>query len=675
MPVLAMGEGTTYPPMYLAYAVARHVLGNEYATADVLAAMHLLAGFAVTYLVARRLGFQDAIACLVGLSLVLSGAVLITGRCWPVFLLVPVFQPLLVLAADRLRQGPVGWRWATAVGLLLGLYYHGGFPQLWCFAVFFFLLHLACLWVWRTVPVGRLLWAVPALLVAAAAVLPLFVQQWRLSRDMGPYGGLGTGIGCRVWPFFLPYPLCQDTLPSGWGSTDFQYGGHFYYAGTLLGVLFLVAVGDWLWAVVRRRRPRGIHVWTCLAVVALVLCLGDAGYAWKLVAMLPGGLNSHPFRILPFLVLFSSLAGGMMLQRLLGWKKGTVPICAQPGTERSLVAGRSGKWHPAGTRSPFSWMAAGVLAIGCGLLLYHVGCCRAAFYSYGFRPYPPLPEELAATLRWPSDATPYRSVCCAPQRTVDPTYALCLPHNLPTVYGLPALFGYNPLFEHKAAYRRVLERIGKDMGAGLRAYGVRWCLIHRTAFRELHPSPGTSRDQEKIIMFDAAREAPGFARRFVVGGPERKKGTVPICRNGPEGAAHKWGLSPFSPEGAVEVGELAGAAPLCFRLESPGRPLPVRLDAQGIHAELGGAPVQSVVVVNFLHYPDLYAYVDGQPAAITLDRWDRMVIYAPANSRELAVLCQPPWSKGLLLGSAGLLLGILGMLFLEKTGKKERFPP
>jgi phosphate transport system ATP-binding protein len=27
-----------------------------------------------------------------------------------------------------------------------------------------------------------------------------------------------------------------------------------------------------------------------------------------------------------------------------------------------------------------------------------------------------------------------------------------------------------------------------------------------------------------------------------------KKGTVPICRNGPEGAAHKWGLSPFSPE-------------------------------------------------------------------------------------------------------------------------------
>jgi len=281
-----------------------------------------------------------------------------------------------------------------------------------------------------------------------------------------------------------------------------------------------------------------------------------------------------------------------------------------------------------------------VAVLGCGLLLYHVGCCRAAFYSYGFRPYPALPEELAAILRRPSDATPYRSAYCAPQRTVDPTYPLCLPHNLPTVYGLPALFGYNPLVEHNAAYRRVLQRIGKDMGAGLRAYGVRWCLIHRTAFRELHPSPGTSRDQEKIIMFDAAREPPGFARRYAVGGPES----------------------------GVEVGELAGTAPLCFRVESPGRPLPVRLDARGIHAELGGAPVPSAVVVNFLYYPDLYAYVDGQPAAITLDRWDRMVVYAPANSRELAILYRPPWSKGLLLGSAGLLLGILGMLLLQKAG-------
>jgi pantoate--beta-alanine ligase len=36
-----------------------------------------------------------------------------------------------------------------------------------------------------------------------------------------------------------------------------------------------------------------------------------------------------------------------------------------------------------------------------------------------------------------------------------------------------------------------------------------------------------------------------------------KKGTVPICRNGPEGASHKWGLSPFSLATWVDVGAVA----------------------------------------------------------------------------------------------------------------------
>jgi len=32
-----------------------------------------------------------------------------------------------------------------------------------------------------------------------------------------------------------------------------------------------------------------------------------------------------------------------------------------------------------------------------------------------------------------------------------------------------------------------------------------------------------------------------------------KKGTVPICRNGPKGASHKWGLSPFSPRRSFAI--------------------------------------------------------------------------------------------------------------------------
>jgi len=38
-----------------------------------------------------------------------------------------------------------------------------------------------------------------------------------------------------------------------------------------------------------------------------------------------------------------------------------------------------------------------------------------------------------------------------------------------------------------------------------------------------------------------------LAERLAEAISAEKKGTVPLCRNGPEGASHKWGLSPFSP--------------------------------------------------------------------------------------------------------------------------------
>jgi succinyl-CoA synthetase beta subunit len=40
-------------------------------------------------------------------------------------------------------------------------------------------------------------------------------------------------------------------------------------------------------------------------------------------------------------------------------------------------------------------------------------------------------------------------------------------------------------------------------------------------------------------------QARKLAQRLGLTAAAEKKGTVPICRNGPEGASHKWGLSPF----------------------------------------------------------------------------------------------------------------------------------
>ncbi|MCD4726723.1 MAG: sigma 54-interacting transcriptional regulator [Pirellulales bacterium] len=63
-----------------------------------------------------------------------------------------------------------------------------------------------------------------------------------------------------------------------------------------------------------------------------------------------------------------------------------------------------------------------------------------------------------------------------------------------------------------------------------------------------------------------------------------KKGTVPICRNGPEGALHKWGLSPFSPDDNLEgeAGAIALHEHICrFRNETAARYRADRLIGNG----------------------------------------------------------------------------------------------
>ena len=63
----------TYPPTLLSYAVARHVLFNENATAEVFVILHLTAGFFLMRRLACKIGMGALAANLSALSFVLSG--------------------------------------------------------------------------------------------------------------------------------------------------------------------------------------------------------------------------------------------------------------------------------------------------------------------------------------------------------------------------------------------------------------------------------------------------------------------------------------------------------------------------------------------------------------------------------------------------------------------------
>lgn len=612
-PLMTQGRGATYPPLYLAYALARHVLGNEYATLDILAILHLIVGYMAVFAVARSLGMRGMIASLAGLTFALSGPVLVMGRSWFQVFAMAACCPLFALAAERLRRGSIGWRWVVGVGGLIGLFYHAGFPQLWVFGVGFFLLHVAGLLITRAIPPRRALWGLPTLLIGAGLIYPLYYQQKQLALDLGVESAYGSGVSDHLLSFLLPYPLQRDTGPNGWGSLlDFEFGGHFFYAGSLMTVLFLVALVGML---VRRAglvpRRRGIHVLTFCALVAFVLSLGNEGYLWRLADLLPMGLRNYPFRVLPVFVLFSVFSGGVVLERLL----------------RRCVA-----WRGFGLV---------VTVAACLLLFYHVSCARASFYSYGFRPYPSLPADLLQLLRSPEGKTSYRSIFCAAQRSADPSYPFCLPQSLSTVYELPAMTGYDPLLSRKAVFVQARSRLETKLEAALRAYGVRWVLLHRSVWMGRPYSQRTSPRLEIDIPFDPK--------------------TVHFAK------VHE----PKSLAGAVLVGETHAPDPLCFIAGAPSKEFPVRFGAYGIDVELDRPAEPRTVVVNFLRYRAMRAYVDGTPTPIRLDDWRRMVIDVPSGARKLEIRYQPPWKRGV---AAGCLLVALGLALVPLAARLELRP-
>ncbi|HEX2988853.1 MAG TPA: hypothetical protein VHS06_11885, partial [Chloroflexota bacterium] len=410
--------------------------------------------------------------------------------------------------------------------------------------------------------------------------------------------------------FLLPYPLHHGTPPDGSGSLpDYQYGGHFFYYGSLMVVLFAAALADMIarWTRLTPRR-RGTHVWTFCAVVAFGLCLGTQGYLWRLVEWLPMGLRNYPIRVLPVFLLFSLVSGGLVLDR---WLR---QFAQRRSVGLSLFVGV------------------------CLILFYHVSCARCSFYNYGFQPYPTLPADLLQLVGSPDGKPPYRNLFCAPHRSFDPTYAYCLPQALSVQYGLPALTGYDPLLERKPDFMQVAERLDGDRDNTLRAYGVRWVLIHRTVWQGNPLSPGTSRILERRVPFDASH-----ADFTTIHEPE-------------------------SLRGILKVGETRAPDPLCFVADSLTQALPLRFDGRGIYATLERPARGQTVVVNFLLHPAMRAYVDGKPTPLGKDDWLRIVVDVPQGAEKLEILYQPPWRQGLLAGVVLAGLGLVTLPIVARVG-------
>lgn len=604
-PRLSEGVGT-YPPTYLAYAVARHVLGNEYATMDVFAILHIMAGYVAAFWAFRRVGMGAMPACAASLCFVHSGSILILGRSWHTFVPLAIWLPLLVAAVHTAGRGPVSWRWLIGVALLVGIVYHIGFPQTWAHFVAFLVLGVLWQWFMGRIPLRRVFLLAFAVLLGFSLAMPLFYVQWQLSLDMDRLVSHGDGIRNGLLALVIPYPFVQAELPSRWGCVDTQYGGHLYYFGTLFVVLLLLNV----LALATKRHSRLLwssQVWTVCACVAFIVALQRPISLTLLIQRLPL-VGNHLFRLLPFFVLFTVLAGGLVLERLL---------CR---TARRRIAE----------------MTVGVLL--CIVLANHLWFARSSFYTYGFLPYPKLPDGVTDLLGPSSDRPNSRFASWTPERSMAPDYFSAMPHNLPAVYEIPTFWGYDLVVDSKQPLRSSIVGLTANPTAAARAYGIRWFLKHRTCSRPVLSSNPHMHELENAVEFAPSFEKIRFTKLHRLPGVDE-----------------------------LEILELQPVDPLAFRRREPNVALPLRVDGAGIDVDVGGSGSACSVVVNFAWYPDMRAEVDGREVECRRDDWYRILVEVPAGATRLELRYEAPWRQGFFWSGVMATMALAGAYVLQRT--------
>ncbi|MFH0963029.1 MAG: hypothetical protein V2A58_03355 [Planctomycetota bacterium] len=448
-PLAEVGTYTlTYPPTYLAYAVARYLLGSEYLLLDVFCWMHLAATFCVCFWLGRRLRVAAPLAAGMGLCVSLSGFALIAGRSWFPMTATMLWASLLAVSTVTFLRCRPRWAWTAGTGLAIGLYFHAGHVQLWLYCLG--LLAACALWLcvvgamrWR-----RLLEMLPALLLGIGIAAVLLVPQYLLTRNIIRIVW-GNGILPALHALFLPYPLARAAHPQDWGTTDKQFMTQFYYSGSLFALAWLGAI---VFASMRRGGFKKLlrNPFFFMSILALLMMLGYPGGLWPLQARLPL-LNKFtmPWKFLPLFHVSATAAGALIIHRLLillpapkPWLKLCFPLVA-------------------------------------ALVIYHVNFARPSFFTFREQPYPALPPQIERLFA--NYPRPVRVLSITHPRCPDDNIVASLSHNYPTLYDVGSLLGYDTFVTAHPRFHKMLSHWSRDSIMGAQACGITHIVVHRTS--------------------------------------------------------------------------------------------------------------------------------------------------------------------------------------------------
>ena len=460
----------TYPPTFLSYWFAQHVVGTPYATLEVFAFFHLLLSYPVFYWLVRREGCRPAIAMMAATSCMISGYALIFSRSWFQFSPVILWTALMLACVQSFARGDRGWKWIIAYGAVIGVAFHAGHIQMWIYSVMLADFAILLLLWSGTAPWREASKVISAHFLGLALAAPLLVPMLQTLGHVLRRHPDSRGIAEGLVGLFVPASVHPVPHPSGWQNSlpDPRVLGEMYYSGTLFIVLcaiLLISLATSRWT----RRTLRSNVWFICALLSLWFALGDRGLLWTATMHLPGFSGFRfPFKFLAYLVVFTSMAGALVLERLMRRLR--------TGFRTEFVLG----------------------AVLIAVLAYHVTLSSGSFYTYGFKPYPQPDPVLAARLI-PHDNVSYQKVFpfrgLIPDRfeqnafaSHDPRLLDTYANQFPTLLGAFSIEGYNPLVSESPVIQRVRVRLQEDPQRTLFEYGVGYTLQYNS-IEERPPYP------------------------------------------------------------------------------------------------------------------------------------------------------------------------------------------
>ena len=458
-----------YPPLYLAYFIARDVLHNEYLLNEIFCIMHIIAAYFVLDRWTCYLGLRRPLALAATLSFILSGYVLVLGRSWGTVMITCLWMIPLAIALTTLQRRQVGLPWLLGTGAVFGASFYVGYPQGWSYNLLFFLMALFILFRTRSLTKSKLYFATAALLLGLAISAPLLVPQTLEAKRLYANRTVGKDFGIQraFTDILLPYPLAKLTVKPGeptfcqyaammWGGpVNKAYRGELYYSGTFfLGIMLavlLLSIGF------RWKTPDIIaaNIWFVCGVLVFILALGPAGALWSAQKMFPFFAKFRGvFKMLGYLNLFAIVGAAIFVER---W----------------LRAAR----HPA------RWARIILLAV-CAVMVYHCTLRFNSFFTYGDKPYPPLPPAMRTLFAMNNTRTPARIIGIGQYRNDYPGYVFNLKHNFPTVYGLYTVNGYDPLITDMPESKFIATQLDNNFFLASQKYGIRWVITARSSHPE-----------------------------------------------------------------------------------------------------------------------------------------------------------------------------------------------